>query len=222
MDLFVILQNDKVIFYRDSPFSTKNAKPFKTFIVFRKNGVLQISEDTFQFTLLLQDQSAKCKAKKLRFTCADAADFQDWIKEMKKTQRPKWTDPEADFCFICETKFSILKRQHHCRKCGTAVCHTCSNYFVPLFDLAYENRVRVCRNCILSVYKQKEKEKKSELLTVEFVNPEEVQRQLELIEAYKNQIDKKKFKRFLKAQNEGSFDQVEMRDSMLSNSSPSP
>ena len=73
--------------------------------------------------------------------------FQQWVKAFRKTQRPIWVDTQIENCFICEKQFSYLNRQHHCRKCGTAICKNCSKVKIPLPELAYNNPVRICINC---------------------------------------------------------------------------
>ncbi len=42
--------------------------------------------------------------------------------------KPNWV-PDADslICMLCETKFSVLKRRHHCRACGRVLCGECCN-----------------------------------------------------------------------------------------------
>lgn len=56
-------------------------------------------------------------------------------------------DSEAQTCMHClKTKFTPINRRHHCRKCGTVVCGTCSN---RKFLLPYQSEkpVRVCITC---------------------------------------------------------------------------
>ena len=48
-------------------------------------------------------------------------------------------------------------RQHHCRRCGKAVCDYCSSKRSVLTDRGHEYPVRVCENCFIDV---KEGEKK--------------------------------------------------------------
>ncbi|KAK7468390.1 hypothetical protein VKT23_002906 [Stygiomarasmius scandens] len=36
--------------------------------------------------------------------------------------------------FYCHTRFTILERRHHCRKCGGIFCKTCSSRKTPLLD----------------------------------------------------------------------------------------
>lgn len=36
---------------------------------------------------------------------------------------PVWAnDSSSDFCMLCSTSFTILKRRHHCRRCMISVC----------------------------------------------------------------------------------------------------
>jgi pimeloyl-ACP methyl ester carboxylesterase len=35
-------------------------------------------------------------------------------------------DSAATFCVLCAEEFSLLRRKHHCRKCGGVVCDACS------------------------------------------------------------------------------------------------
>ncbi|TNV83061.1 hypothetical protein FGO68_gene318 [Halteria grandinella] len=55
----------------------------------------------------------------------------------------------AENCTLCKSKFSILKRKHHCRKCGVLVCGSCSgnSWYAPGYTDA---KVRICDTC----YKQ--------------------------------------------------------------------
>lgn len=43
-------------------------------------------------------------------------DKQHWVK-----------DDTSDSCLLCSDTFSLLKRRHHCRRCGLLVCGACSN-----------------------------------------------------------------------------------------------
>jgi len=86
-----------------------------------------------------------------------------WNMEIKRNETPVWQ--ESDQCMKCKQPFfwnfkqmwnekTIGLRQHHCRKCGIAVCASCSNdrTVLPLFGFEFE--VRVCRECFQSVSDQ--------------------------------------------------------------------
>ena len=56
-------------------------------------------------------------------------------------------DVEARDCAICEVRFGVIERRHHCRKCGRCVCGKCSSRKQVLLDLAFTKPVRVCDQC---------------------------------------------------------------------------
>ncbi|KAI1431017.1 hypothetical protein GGR50DRAFT_127188 [Xylaria sp. CBS 124048] len=81
---------------------------------------------------------------------------------------PRWQpDSEAINCSICDARFGMFIRKHHCRKCGRVVCHSCSPHRItipyafivrppgvegggnatPLGPMGGE-RVRLCNPCV--------------------------------------------------------------------------
>lgn len=42
------------------------------------------------------------------------------------------SDEQARSCRICERRFGLLVRRHHCRKCGQIICDKCSPWKVYL------------------------------------------------------------------------------------------
>ena len=63
--------------------------------------------------------------------------YERWVENLKIAQRPYWTGEEVLSCYITNKEFGFWERQHHCRKCGLAVCAEASKYFVQLPELAY-------------------------------------------------------------------------------------
>ncbi|XP_046489801.1 zinc finger FYVE domain-containing protein 9 isoform X1 [Neodiprion pinetum] len=62
-------------------------------------------------------------------------------------QPPFWVpDSEAPFCMLCEAKFTVLKRRHHCRACGKVLCSKCCGM---KYRLEYQGNIdsRVCLPC---------------------------------------------------------------------------
>ena len=46
---------------------------------------------------------------------------------------PFWVpDSEALNCMICDAKFTLVKRRHHCRGCGHVLCSVCCSDKFPL------------------------------------------------------------------------------------------
>jgi len=62
------------------------------------------------------------------------------------------TREKVSRCFLCQGKFAMLRRAHHCRNCGQCVCSSCSvtwpSKMVPdTFNFKRESTVRVCDTC---------------------------------------------------------------------------
>jgi hypothetical protein len=45
----------------------------------------------------------------------------------------------------------VGKRQHHCRRCGAAVCDECSSGRSTIPSLGHEFSVRVCKQCAAQI-----------------------------------------------------------------------
>ncbi|KAM7286540.1 zinc finger FYVE domain-containing protein 16 [Ixodes scapularis] len=62
--------------------------------------------------------------------------------------KPFWIpDVDAPVCMLCDVKFTVLKRRHHCRACGKVLCSSCCGHKTQLPCL--ENREgRVCLPCL--------------------------------------------------------------------------
>ena len=55
-------------------------------------------------------------------------------------------------CFVCDTKFGVLRRASHCRNCGVVTCNSCcvswSKQSIPeTFNVKNESSVKVCKSC---------------------------------------------------------------------------
>lgn len=83
-----------------------------------------------------------------------------WDMMAKRSENPQWST--SDDCEFCKRPFfwniksmweqrKVGLRQHHCRRCGVAVCDPCSNYRTTLPVLGHEYEVRVCSKCIKEV-----------------------------------------------------------------------
>lgn len=60
---------------------------------------------------------------------------------------PFWVpDGDAPSCMLCDVKFTVLKRRHHCRACGKVLCNKCCNM---KYKLEYQGNIdsRVCVSC---------------------------------------------------------------------------
>eukprot|EP00475_Leptophrys_vorax_P014624 TRINITY_DN20919_c0_g1_i1.p1 TRINITY_DN20919_c0_g1~~TRINITY_DN20919_c0_g1_i1.p1 ORF type:complete len:262 (-),score=43.92 TRINITY_DN20919_c0_g1_i1:157-942(-) len=56
-----------------------------------------------------------------------------------------WTpDSFSNVCELCDVKFTMFNRRHHCRACGILICHHCSSFLRLSQELG---RVRICEEC---------------------------------------------------------------------------
>lgn len=79
-----------------------------------------------------------------------------WNMNVKREETHQWSD--SDNCQRCHRPFfwnfrsmyetkTIGLRQHHCRKCGKAVCADCSQRKTNIPMMGFEYEVRVCDDC---------------------------------------------------------------------------
>lgn len=66
---------------------------------------------------------------KLSQGSSTAAGQQEWsqITFILDSSHPEWEN-NADRCKLCLARFTFWTRQHHCRRCGSAICSNCSNH----------------------------------------------------------------------------------------------
>uniref|UniRef100_A0A8D0BP28 WD repeat and FYVE domain containing 2 n=1 Tax=Salvator merianae TaxID=96440 RepID=A0A8D0BP28_SALMN len=83
-----------------------------------------------------------------------------WNMDVERQETPEWLD--SDSCQKCDQPFfwnfkqmwdskKIGLRQHHCRKCGKAVCGKCSSKRSSIPLMGFEFEVRVCDGCYESI-----------------------------------------------------------------------
>lgn len=61
--------------------------------------------------------------------------------------KPFWIpDHEAPVCMHCDTRFTVIKRRHHCRACGKVLCASCCNMKAALAYMNWKEE-RVCSIC---------------------------------------------------------------------------
>eukprot|EP01083_Nonionella_stella_P153011 491105_1 len=69
---------------------------------------------------------------------------------------PVWhQDDSATVCSQCGVSFSTFNRRHHCRRCGSLVCGTCSQQRAVISQIDSSNAVRVCDNCFKALEDEK-------------------------------------------------------------------
>mmetsp|Transcript_20018 Transcript_20018/g.62935 ORF Transcript_20018/g.62935 Transcript_20018/m.62935 type:complete len:172 (+) Transcript_20018:29-544(+) len=61
-----------------------------------------------------------------------------WVKALTVPRGPSGTaaewipDSSVQGCMVCGARFTLIKRRHHCRRCGACVCGSCSSARLPL------------------------------------------------------------------------------------------
>jgi len=67
-----------------------------------------------------------------------------------RNSREHWIrDEEMKVCagLSCSTRFTVIERKHHCRRCGMIFCGRCSSKSCPVPALGFYQAVRVCDPC---------------------------------------------------------------------------
>ncbi|XP_028968166.1 uncharacterized protein LOC100907039 [Galendromus occidentalis] len=73
-----------------------------------------------------------------------------FVMPLKIPSAKEWVrDDEISKCMICQTKFSLLVRKHHCRRCGRIVCKECSSRGRLPLEGYGKVPVRVCDDCFV-------------------------------------------------------------------------
>ncbi|KAI9216956.1 hypothetical protein BC828DRAFT_351973 [Blastocladiella britannica] len=93
--------------------------------------------------------------------------------------RTHWRpDADAKACAECGSAFSLVRRVHHCRKCGDVFCGRCSAYQARLDDALQPSEsaapVRVCRTCFRAADR---------------ADPDAVKRDVDRLREHKRRID---------------------------------
>ncbi|XP_038051172.1 WD repeat and FYVE domain-containing protein 2-like isoform X1 [Patiria miniata] len=90
------------------------------------------------------------------FSAGDDNNIVVWNMAAKRQETPEWE--ESDCCQKCSSPFfwnfkemwtnkTLGVRQHHCRKCGHALCDKCTPERSTLPAFGFEFEVRICKEC---------------------------------------------------------------------------
>ena len=85
---------------------------------------------------------------------AESDDDEPQATVARSAKSVRWVpDKAARKCMLCESKFTMMSRRHHCRACGIVVCNACSTHRVAMNVLfpdeadAGTEKVRTCDAC---------------------------------------------------------------------------
>lgn len=104
-----------------------------------------ISEQPEENIYTLQFYSVQKKQLVIWKIRSSSAEVQNFDKTLKELLEFRWKN--SKFCEICEKRFGLFIRKHHCRKCARCVCNTCSPFRSTLPELTYKELVRICQQC---------------------------------------------------------------------------
>ncbi|KAJ5072381.1 pleckstrin [Anaeramoeba ignava] len=77
------------------------------------------------------------------------------VQNLERQEAPIWIpDDQVNECAICHSKFSLVKRRHHCRNCGNIICGNCSPNKCSLPNISTTPK-RVCNLCLGNIKKKK-------------------------------------------------------------------
>eukprot|EP00743_Colponemidia_sp_Colp-15_P005626 GILK01006048.1.p1 GENE.GILK01006048.1~~GILK01006048.1.p1 ORF type:complete len:905 (+),score=176.97 GILK01006048.1:32-2716(+) len=69
-----------------------------------------------------------------------------------RREAPVWLpDSHSPSCQLCIMNFTLMKRRHHCRRCGKVVCGSCSSHSALLPNIDANKEVRVCDLCYAEI-----------------------------------------------------------------------
>ena len=93
----------------------------------------------------------------------------------KERRRPQWVpDSDVKNCMHCGLRFTMIKRRHHCRKCGHCVCNKCApaDNTRPIPEMGYMRDVRLCLRCFCPPSRVRHAEK--EVMNPAFTTQQEI------------------------------------------------
>jgi hypothetical protein len=111
-----------------------------------------------------------CSEKSFDVVAGSADEQRDWIntldrlagearelaeqrgtQEAAKSSADWQLDSAIAVCKVCEDKFTMTNRRHHCRKCGGVVCAPCSSHFQVIPEYGMMTPERVCDTCYFAL-----------------------------------------------------------------------
>lgn len=133
-DQIAIMQNEKIILQRDArelPFLKEELKEMRMELE-RERSRADESDRT------LEELGGRLSESRLRMV--------ELAEELLPLTDAQWAkDSDVSNCSACEIQFTLAKRKHHCRMCGSIYCASCSEGRIKL--PSNPKPARVCDNC---------------------------------------------------------------------------
>ena len=115
-----------------------------------KLGV-QVEEKQEAFTRISElEQSLSELGQKFEDQVVTAEEVRDYVANSVGKGGTWVSDEMVSFCKGCDSKFTIARRRHHCRRCGDIFCAKCSSSTKKLTDSS-SKAVRICDICVVEL-----------------------------------------------------------------------
>jgi len=151
----LFLFNDLLVYARKVGWKYKLHRRIEIDGAFQAND---LNDGKFSFEIVNAKKSFVVYAKDKAEMDGWLEDINECIEERKKTiggdnavaARPVWKQDQTEkHCPLCKNKFGLIRRRHHCRKCGSLCCDDCSSARTILDK--NEGEQRICDNCEIDV-----------------------------------------------------------------------
>lgn len=141
-----------------------NKKRYNQQRIIPLEGITIEKMEDYEGTAQINGWTIRSELKSFNVYAATANERTEWmnhinacIKELKQNPKtlnlsselaPVWQpDSTTNICQVCRlVQFSLIRRRHHCRKCGRVVCGDCSPHTFLLPAIS-SNPSRVCTPC---------------------------------------------------------------------------
>ncbi|CAH8512909.1 unnamed protein product [Schistosoma haematobium] len=126
-----------------TPLHTKDAKN-----KFQSTEVPQISPDSKNERNKLSHNGLSALDENISDGMSSSSSHNQLPGSIRPPERRYWMqDENCKFCFECGTRFTAIRRKHHCRVCGRIFCNQCSNKIVEGTQIGLDGLQRACSYC---------------------------------------------------------------------------
>jgi hypothetical protein len=131
-----------------------------------KSSSFMIVSSKKSFQLYSENEADKNQWLEQITECMQKTRKQLGVTDEEHVHRPVWKqDGTTTNCPYCRVKFTMVKRRHHCRKCGNLVCGDCSKRRFQLTDKG--GKERVCDDCAASHFQVPAARRKMSLVALQ-------------------------------------------------------
>ena len=127
----------------------------------KKQAELKASQEAAAKAAAEKDEADAAEKNELKAMGRKKAKQHKLAKKKSDKYGVSWTaDENTKACSLCHRAFSVVRRRHHCRKCGGIFCDKCSKSKMKLEGS--KNKKRVCDTCVANAATTLETETETE------------------------------------------------------------